>query len=290
MRTYFIYILIFYISQTSQAQQENFFPLAIGNQYQVYNGFSYFYCEIEKDTTYPSGKTYFSLPYGVFEFGDTRVDSIGNIYTAIVPFTGGVSENGESLIFKATATVGDIWPVAWNFGSPIIDTLYAELLFSETMPVFGTLREVRSILLYENEGPPYIFWLAKGIGKIRDIFDDGTIVDLNYARIDNKIYGTIVSVKNEQVLTLDNFQVSQNYPNPFNGKTKIDITPSKNNFYIKLLIYNILGSEIYSEEILINGITTLTIDTEKLKLSSGSYYYSIISDNSIVTKKFLLLK
>jgi len=290
MRTYFIYIFAFIISQNFKAQQENFFPIAIGNQYQDYNGFTYFYGEIERDTTYSSGKTYFSLPYGVFEFGDTRVDSIGNVYTAIVPFTGAVSENGESLIFKESAVVGEIWPVAWNFGSPIIDTLYAELLFSETMPVFGTLREVRSILLYENEGPPYIFWLAKGIGKIRDIYDDGTIADLNYAKIGNKIYGTIVSVKNEQVLTPDNFQVSQNYPNPFNSNTKIDITPSKSNFYIKLLIYNILGSEIYSEEIYINGPTTLTIDTENLKLSSGSYYYSIVSDNSIITKKFLLLK
>ena len=59
MRTYFIYIFIFYISQTSLAQQENFFPLAIGNQYQDYNGFTYFYGEIERDTTYSSGKTYF---------------------------------------------------------------------------------------------------------------------------------------------------------------------------------------------------------------------------------------
>lgn len=287
MRTYFIYIFIFLINQNLLAQQENYFPLAIGNQYQDYNGFSYFYGEIERDTTYSSGKTYFSLP-GVFEFGDTRVDSIGNVYTAIVPFTGAVSENGESLIFKESADVGEIWPVAWNFGSPIIDTLYAELLFSEIMPVFGTLREVRSILLYENEGPPYIFWLAKGIGKIREIYDDGTIADLNYAKIGNKIYGTLVSVEDEPKL-INSFELFQNYPNPFNPTTTIKfslVEPQK----VKLTVYSLLGEEI---KVLLDEYKStgnFTVNFNAIDLSSGVYIYRIQAGDFIKSRKMLLTK
>ena len=179
--------------------------------------------------------------------------------------------------------------MAWNFGSPIIDTLYAELLFSETMPVFGTLREVRSILLYENEGPPYIFWLAKGIGKIRDIYDDGTIADLNYAKISNKIYGTIVSVKNEQVLTPDNFQVSQNYPNPFNPSTVINFS-IKDAGLVRLKVYDILGSEVVY---LVNETKSAgyhSVEFNAANLQSGIYIYTLQVNDYSASKKMILIK
>ena len=225
----------------------------------------------------------------MFEFGDTRVDSIGNIYTAIVPFTGAVSENGESLIFKESAVVGETWPVAWNFGSPIIDTLYAELLFSGTMPVFGTLREVRWILLYENEGPPYIFWLAKGIGKIRDIYDDGTITDLNYAKIGNKIYGTIVAINDPLELIPTQIVLHQNYPNPFNPSTKI-LYSIKEEGLATLIVYNVLGEEVATLIKETKAAGNYEVEFNASSLPSGVYIYTIQVNGFTSSKKMLLMK
>ena len=60
MKTLVIFINVFIINLYSQ--QPNFFPLNIGNEYQMYNGYEYQFGKIERDTIYPNGKTYFHLP------------------------------------------------------------------------------------------------------------------------------------------------------------------------------------------------------------------------------------
>ncbi len=96
--------LIFLLfSVTILPQQPNFLPLEIGNEYQINNGISYFFGIIERDTVYPNGKTYFTLPRPIFEFDDTRVDEFGNIYTTVVPLTGITGTLDEYMIFKADA-------------------------------------------------------------------------------------------------------------------------------------------------------------------------------------------
>ncbi len=127
---------------------------------------------------------------------------------------------------------------------------------------------------------------------IREQFDDGTVSVLNYAKIDEKVYGTLVSIEDEYPVTPEEFNVSQNYPNPFNGTTNVDvklpINSSKES--IKLIIYNILGSKVYEENYNITGSLTISINTDYLNLSSGTYFYSVSDGNKILTKKFLLLK
>jgi hypothetical protein len=149
MKTVLHTILLFSLfAITNLPQQPNFLPLRIGNEYQTYDGINYFYGEIERDTVYPNGKTYYILPGPIFEFDDTRVDDTGNIFTTVVPLTGITGTLDEYMIFKADAQDGEIWPVAW--GLPVIDTLYAKLLFTDTWFVFGQKRIIKAVLLYEN--------------------------------------------------------------------------------------------------------------------------------------------
>jgi uncharacterized protein YlxW (UPF0749 family) len=84
-------------------------------------------------------------------------------------------------------------------------------------------------------------------------------------------------------------ELSQNYPNPFNPVTTISFTLPETNS-VKLSTYNSLGEKI---EELINEVKeagTHTINFNAERLSSGTYYYTIESNNFTQTKKMILLK
>ncbi len=107
----------------------------------------------------------------------------------------------------------------------------------------------------------------------------------------NVIDSTIVSIneKNETSKTPQSIILYQNYPNPFNPNTTIEFN-IKEAAKVNLKIYDALG----------NYITTLLDDYESAgihkvefkvnNLSSGVYFYQIISGNYIATKKLLFLK
>ena len=83
--------------------------------------------------------------------------------------------------------------------------------------------------------------------------------------------------------------LQQNYPNPFNSTTKIRYS-IKTFGRIKLALYDVLGNEI---KILVDeektpGEYEFTFNASDL--SSGVYFYKLISGNYIETKKVILLK
>ena len=85
------------------------------------------------------------------------------------------------------------------------------------------------------------------------------------------------------------FALFQNYPNPFNPTTKIKYSlPIKSLVNIK--VYDITGREVAK---LVDGFQepgTYSIDFNASKLSSGTYFYKIISDKFVQVRKMLLLK
>ncbi|MBK6914627.1 MAG: T9SS type A sorting domain-containing protein [Ignavibacteriales bacterium] len=95
----------------------------------------------------------------------------------------------------------------------------------------------------------------------------------------------------------DAFALEQNYPNPFNPTTKIKYTIpsvtlslSKGDVYVTLKVYDVLGNEIAT---LVNEQQqpgTYEVEFNADKLSSGVYYYQIISGSFIDTKKMVLLR
>ncbi|MBU1096949.1 MAG: T9SS type A sorting domain-containing protein [Bacteroidetes bacterium] len=83
---------------------------------------------------------------------------------------------------------------------------------------------------------------------------------------------------------------SNNYPNPFNLSTLIQFKYDEN-IKVSLKIYDILGKEIAE---LFNGYTEqkmwYEVEFNATGLSSGIYYYRLISDKYIETKKMILIK
>ena len=85
------------------------------------------------------------------------------------------------------------------------------------------------------------------------------------------------------------FLLKQNYPNPFNPSTTISYSLAKQSF-VSIVIYDLLGREI--ETIVKSEIGNGSHSVEWIpnNISSGVYYYRIITDNYSETKKLILAK
>lgn len=92
----------------------------------------------------------------------------------------------------------------------------------------------------------------------------------------------------------EGYELLQNFPNPFNPVTKINFTlPKSEN--VSLKIYDVLGNEIASlinNERLVKGQYSIDFNAYGYgrKLSSGVYYYTLLTDNFADTKKMILIK
>lgn len=94
--------------------------------------------------------------------------------------------------------------------------------------------------------------------------------------------------------TVKEFRLFQNYPNPFNPATNIKYNIAKNSF-VSLKIYDLLGKEI---AILVNeyqkaGEYTVPfsiLQSAGKQLSSGVYFYKLMSDGYIDVKSMIICK
>ena len=79
------------------------------------------------------------------------------------------------------------------------------------------------------------------------------------------------------------------YPNPAVDEVRFDFRNLKPGNY-KLVIYNILGQEVWGDSYRINGNRTIGVDLERLR--KGTYLYSLIGENEkpLTTKRLMVLK
>ncbi len=101
------------------------------------------------------------------------------------------------------------------------------------------------------------------------------------------------SVKDENVIEPESFDISQNYPNPFNPITTINYQIPELSF-VTLKVYDVLGNEI---AILVNkekpaGSYEVEFSTGLINqtLPSGIYFYQLRAGNFVETKKMVLMK
>jgi hypothetical protein len=109
----------------------------------------------------------------------------------------------------------------------------------------------------------------------------------------SKYTGTIgISIISNEIP--ETFSLSQNYPNPFNPTTIIRFAIPSNvkseMSNVKIIIYDALGREVQT---LVNGNLspgTYEVDFDGSNLTSGVYYYKLISDSFTETKRMVLIK
>jgi hypothetical protein len=101
-------------------------------------------------------------------------------------------------------------------------------------------------------------------------------------------FGLVVRVEDELSIP-NNYELFYNYPNPFNPSTTIKysiIKPGR----VTLILYNSLGQKV---ETLIDEektIGTYSIAFDAKNISSGIYFYRIVANDFVETKRMILLK
>lgn len=85
------------------------------------------------------------------------------------------------------------------------------------------------------------------------------------------------------------YKLEQNYPNPFNSSTRI-IFFIPTNDYVRLEVYDVTGKKV---ETLVNsnldaGKYEIYFNSENL--SSGVYYYKLVSSRKVLVKKLVIIK
>jgi len=84
-------------------------------------------------------------------------------------------------------------------------------------------------------------------------------------------------------------QLMQNYPNPFSENTVIEFYLSKPQ-HAKVCIYDQLGNRIFTLTNKVHMKGKHQISFNKGKLSDGVYYYRLISDEGIISKKLQVIE
>jgi hypothetical protein len=109
---------------------------------------------------------------------------------------------------------------------------------------------------------------------------DGNIVSTEFATYD----GTPVA----DVALPTTVQLYQNYPNPFNPKTTIAFFMPQAGEY-SLTIYNVTGQKVttFSDNAEAGQVT---VDWDASAMASGVYFYKLEANNTVDTKKMVLLK
>jgi Tol biopolymer transport system component len=88
---------------------------------------------------------------------------------------------------------------------------------------------------------------------------------------------------------LKGFRLFQNYPNPFNPRTTISFQiPSQS--YVSLKIFDVLGNEVAVLENKERPEGVYEVEYEASGLTSGIYFYQLITGRFAETKKMILLK
>ena len=108
--------------------------------------------------------------------------------------------------------------------------------------------------------------------------------------MNGSITATVTDVE-ESVTALQpaSFQLAQNYPNPFNARTfiKFNLPVAQP---VKLKVYSVTGAEIAT---LLDGFMPageFTVPFDGSKLASGVYFYRLITEKYIDTKRLVLAK
>lgn len=116
------------------------------------------------------------------------------------------------------------------------------------------------------------------------------VMGQNLAAYINDKMGWVSDVENNTITQLpSDFDLLQNYPNPFNPTTTIEYKVDKP-CNVKIVIYDLVGREVKT---IVNEYKNVGSHKEVFNafgLSSGIYFYQLISNNIIQTKSMVLVK
>lgn len=198
-------------------------------------------------------------------------------------------------LYKKNISSG-IWQSIRN-GLPNPNNLDIKGLFAINQSLFVSLDDWNHpLVLSNNEGLTFND-ICEGIPLGTSIYVNAVVAINSYALagtdfihpIYRRLLSEIIGISLISTEIPKQFMLSQNFPNPFNPNTNINFDISKKGF-IKLSIFDILGHEVVT-------LVNQELQTGRYKVnwsannfSSGIYFYKLVTDNFVQTRKMILIK
>ena len=294
-------ILLFILIQSALYAQDTsiikYFPLNDGNKW-VYNRILYSYPGSGKDVSVIES-TYVTGNHSYFVFRNTMYLWDGTIYTSTVSslridsLSGNIysrDNTGECLADSLKSQVGDtaFSCVAWG------PTAWFRCSDTNTYSVFGQNPKSKNFVMLNGFESSMTRRYAKNFGIVYK--SEGAVMynQSDYLKgcyISGVLYGdtTIVGIYSNSSEVPGIFSLFQNYPNPFNPVTQIEFFILKIGF-VKLMVYDAGGRKIST---LINKFLypcNYDVKWDGKNYASGLYFYKLITDEFVETKKMVLVK
>lgn len=311
MTLFFALTSFIYVSAQIDTTLSDYFPLDVGNYWEYTDNLQNLWkMEAIKDTIMPNGKTYTLIRdssdwwgAGTIYYNFYRIDDSMRVWEYVGNWVGNC--DGEYLTFNLPLPDRAVWTTCIDLNNPdstnnfpclawTQNKFYPSLNFAAIEKTFcGALVDTTTGDTTICESFYYdLFELARGIGLARRASDEQIFI--SGAIIRGVQYGTILSVEKIENYLKDENGSFEIYPNPFNAESVISFILTKSSD-VKICIYDMLGREIasiskgylapgkYQERLIIP-------EESRLKLSSGIYLVSLITEQKIKTKKVVLLK
>ena len=245
----------------------NTYQYLITDSIKVINGISFYAARVGRDLGYT---TYYGVTSEQFY---VKYDTI--MYDSLYKY------------FKLNINKDDTWEQKWN-------NVFSPILYSTVTDTFSAQVFGKNTLIYVIDRSDSVIvssreYCTKEYGMLNGLYEQEEDI-LKGCVIDGVLYGdtnTVVGIDEVDKLPSD-FILYQNYPNPFNPSTVISWqSPIGSN--VKLIIYDLLGRKIRT---LVNqyynpGSYSVTFNADNL--TSGTYFYRLITNDFIKTKKMLLI-
>lgn len=181
---------------------------------------------------------------------------------------------------QAYKTTGELYIAKWNADSAKVFGISGVVPIP---PDFATAFKMDFLEQDTSNGT----WHTVGENQADLVQNMGYIVPLTSEEM--QLLETPQAINDDEAIA-KGYELKQNYPNPFNPSTTIEfVLPEAKR--ISLKVYNVLGEEvatIYNNALLSAG--THTVQFNASNLTSGVYFYKLISDNVTITRKMVLMK
>lgn len=178
-------------------------------------------------------------------------------------------------------------PLFWFSGDPVSKTGW----INNTKKDQRMMTNVGPFKLIKNEPQDIIvaYIVARGTDALNSVTEMKKIAKSTPLFVKQNFGINIPSNENTKPEVVNTFRLEQNYPNPFNPGTTINYELAKEE-KVAIKVYDLLGNEVATliEEIKPAGKHTIKFDGSKL--SSGVYFYRLITSSRILSRKMILLK
>jgi subtilisin-like proprotein convertase family protein len=248
----------------------------------------------------PQVLTYYIYSYSAFISNNSKpiLDNEYTRDTIYIPFNGMVQDlkvnlninhanDGDILIslVKGNASI-NLSQFNGNNGQNYTNTTFHDTalvnITQGTPPFTGWYKPQQALATFSNVQTQG-YWIL----KIYDLRPGNTGTLLNWSL--SIKYSSPISVKKDENIVADKFNLFQNYPNPFNPVTTIKYTVPEKTF-VRLTVYDLLGKEIKTlvNEVQTSGLYSATWDASSMP--SGIYFYRLQTNNFSQVKKMILVK